>query len=340
MPCLLGEQVPLRRCVQSLVPIALSVLAAANWVGCSKEPVRVDRNRPPRTFIVAAPAESTSASYRVHLYWRGEDPDGYIRGYVWAFDRDEINAYRFTSRTDSIFELTVNDSADVAGGSQILGVSRYHTFFVRAIDNLGKPYINFAFFNRRIYNASTIAPRVRFLPGQVSGLGGDTLSDGRSFRVCWTGNDSDGIVRYYKIDVGPYSTPLASDTCAFFNDNVTKSLGLVSGAYTLSVTAVDNAFATGQSRYKFIVNHDPETWFKPLGNPIGHYIQPFLEGQKVDRAGIFAPGDTIPYRSTVWFDWDAADTTGGEANQITGWALSLRGGTRNNGEAYTIGFLD
>jgi hypothetical protein len=335
--------VPLRRYVQSLAPIALSAIGLAFLFGCAKEPVRVDRNRPPRTFLVSAPPESSGSSYRVHLYWRGEDPDGYISGYVWAFDSDEINAYRFTTKTDSVFELTVNDSADIANGTQIPSLTRYHTFFVRAIDNLGKPDPNPAFFNRRIFNAGTIPPRVTFLPGpDVSGVlgGGDTLSDGKKFRICWTGNDSDGVVRFFKIDVGPYSTPLSSDTCAFFNDTVPGALGLVSGAYIMTTTAVDNAYAVGRERYNFVVNHDPETWFIPRGNPVGHYIRPYREGTRVNEVGTFAQNDTIPYQSTVWFDWDATDTTGGEANCISGWSLTLLGGTRLAGEPYTIGFLD
>jgi hypothetical protein len=88
------------------------------------------------------------------------------------------------------------------------------------------------------------------------------------------------------------------------------------------------------------VNHDPETWIVPLGSPIGHFIQPFLEGNQVNITGTFAPGDTVPFRSTVWWEWDAADTTGGEGNRITGWSVYLNPGTRNGGEPYTIGFVD
>ena len=337
---------PLQRYVRSLARIAMAGTALALLAGCAKEPLQVDRNRPPRTYVVAAPgsaivADTVTASYRLHLYWRGEDPDGYVAGFLWAFDDSGISAFRYTTKTDSIFELTVNDSSEIAGGSQVLQVSRVHTFFVRAVDNLGKADPNLAIWNRRLYRASTIAPKVRFVGGLPSGIGLDTLSDGAPFHVCWTGNDSDGVVRLYKYDVGAYSSALRADTCAYFNDPaVPGSVGLSSGLYAMTVTAVDNANAVGNTQFLFVENHDPETWFEPKGAPVGHYIQPFLEGNRVDSAGTFAEGDTVPYRSTVWFTWDAEDVTGGETNVVTGWSLNLRNGTRNNAEPYTIGFLD
>jgi hypothetical protein len=97
------------------------------------------------------------------------------------------------------------------------------------------------------------------------------------------------------------------------------------------------------------VNHDPETWFEPKGAPIGYYFPPFLGGNVVDPSTVveFGEGDTIPYRSTVWFNWNGEDlgrpgvppTPLPEANCLNGFSLELRG-TRNGGNAYVIGFLD
>ncbi len=340
---------PLQRYVRSLARIAMAGIGFSLLAGCAKDPLQVDRNRAPRTYVVAAPGsavvrDTMTASYRVHLYWRGEDPDGYVAGFLWAFDDSSIGRFRYTTKTDSIFELTVNDSALVAGGSQLLGVSRIHTFFVRAVDNLGKADPDLAVWNRRLYRASTFPPTVRFVgqyPSDPSGNVIDTLTDGGPFTVCWSGSDSDGVVTRYKYDVGAYSSGLRTDSCAVFNDpTVSGSVGLGSGLYSMTVTAVDNANAVGRNSFFFVVNHDPETWFEPKGSPIGHYIQPFLEGSAVNIQGTFADGETVPYRSTIWFTWDGEDVTGGESNIITGWNLNLRNGTRNNGEPYTIGFLD
>src|SRR2546426_3435373 len=236
---------PLRRTVWSLACIALAGTSLALLASCAKDPLRVDRNRPPRTFLVAAPIDSTishpsttgvSYSYRVHLYWRGEDPDGYVTGFLWSFDDSSAGHFHYTTKTDSIFDLTVNDSTDITGGATIIGSTRFHTFYIRAVDNLGKPDPNLIIYNRTTFKASTIRPHVRFIGGIPSGIGIDTLSDGQPFKICWTGDDSDGVVIRYKYDVGSISSPLISDTCAYFNDTAPGSGGLATGAYNLALT--------------------------------------------------------------------------------------------------------
>lgn len=349
---------PLRRPSRSLARIVMPMIGLALFTGCAKDVVRLDKNRAPRTYIVAAPldstgnAEASKASYRVHLYWRGEDDDGYIAGFLWSFDDSSLGNFHFTTRTDSTFELLVNDSTALTGTPTTPpGTSKYHTFYIRAVDNLGKADPNLAVFNKRTFLATTKPPTIR-LVGPVpkiirlkDGTFGpdtliDTLSDGAPFEVCWAGTDSDGVVRHYKYDVGTFSSQIISDTCAYFNDPSHQgSVGLPSGIYSMTVTAIDNANAVGNTRFTFVVNHDPETWILPIGSPLGHYIQPFLESNPVNITGTFAPGDTVPYRSTVWWDWDGADTTGAEKNVLTGWSVVFTG-TRDGGNPYTIGFLD
>src|SRR5688500_9085722 len=114
-----------RTLARMVVTMLCSVGALAS---CAKDPLRVDRNRPPQTYLVAAPAESSGASYRIHLYWRGEDPDGFISGFLWSWDDSTVGAFRFTTKTDSIFELTVNDSSTLFGGTgqQQPGQTRPH----------------------------------------------------------------------------------------------------------------------------------------------------------------------------------------------------------------------
>jgi hypothetical protein len=329
------------------------VCSVGTLVSCAKDPLRVDRNRPPETFLVSAPAESASASYRIHLYWRGEDPDGFIAGFLWSWDDSSISAFRFTEKTDSIFDLTVNDSmALVSGTSQTQpSTVRPHTFFIRAVDNLGKVDPSLARFNRRVYNATTEKPTVRFVGAIPSGAGNDTLRDGEPFKVCWTGSDKDGYVAYYRYDIGPISTGLITDTCAVFNDSLTPGAHpLKSNLYTLTVTAVDNAFAPsdpGAGKIFLVVNRDPETWIEPRGaEPLGHYIQYYLKGQPVRIEGTFAQGDTVPFRSTVWWEWGGEDSDAhGDSTclakgGITGWSAVLFQGTRNAGDPYIIGFLD
>ena len=78
---------------------------------------------------------------------------------------------------------------------------------------------------------------------------------------------------------------LVTDTFAVFNDPTNpRSINLGSGLYNLTITAVDNAFAVGTTAFFFVVNHDPETWFEPKGNPNGYYHPPFLGGEAVDES--------------------------------------------------------
>jgi len=346
-------------------------IALAFLGSCAKDPLRLDKNRPPRTYLVAAPIDSTIShptatgvtySYRVHMYWRGEDPDGYVVGFLWSFDDSSAGHLRYTAKTDSTFDLTVNDSTDILGGSTIIGFTRFHTFYIKAVDNLGKADPNFAVFNRTTFKASTVKPAVRFvfpffppfeLPSRAARDSGsiDTLGDGRPFKIAWTGNDSDGTVIRYKLDVGNFHGGLTADTFAVFNDPTNaSSIGLSSGLYNLTITAVDNAFAVGKTNFFFVVNHDPETWFEPKGNPNGYYHPPFINGEAVDESLVFqfAEGDTVPYRSTVWFNWDGEDlgrpgtknNPDAESNCVNAYSLELRNGTRNGGDPYVIGFID
>ena len=342
---------------RSLAVVGLLTVVTTFALSCAKDPLRVDRNRPPETFLVAAPVDTTvdvlNYSYRVHLYWRGEDADGYVVGFLWAWDDSSISAFRYTTKTDSIFELTVNDSSQLSGGTGTNpGNAKAHTFFIRAVDNLGKQDPSLSIFNRRTFNAGTESPTVTFTGAIPSGtVEIDTLCDHTPFSLHWFGRDPDGVVARYRFNAGSYQSPLSSDSAAYFNDpSQPSSTTLVSGLYTMTVTAVDNANSVGRNTVQFVVNRDPETWFLPLGTPIGHYVQPYFHGQLVNIVGTFAPGDTVPYRSTVWWEWDGEDLHGGcepdvnvppnPAGCMTGWSFVLQPGTRDNNEPYNIGFLD
>src|SRR2546427_8186823 len=103
---------PLRRYFWSLVCITMAGITFALF-SCAKNPLIVDRNRPPRTFLVAAPIDSTIAhpaatgvsySYRVHLYWRGEDPDGYVVGFPLAVCDFRPGRFHYTPQTPTTFD--------------------------------------------------------------------------------------------------------------------------------------------------------------------------------------------------------------------------------------------
>jgi len=332
--------------------VVFTLVTGVVLLSCAKDPLKVDRNRPPQTFLVAAPVDTSVAdiaySYRIHLYWRGEDSDGYVVGYEYSWDDSSIGAFKFTTKTDSIFELTVNDSSQITGGTgQNPSTARTHTFYIRAVDNLGKPDPSLTIYNRRPFKAQTVAPLVTFtgaIPNLSDSAAIDTLCEGTPFTVSWYGRDPDGIVTKYRFDVGAYHSPLTNDSTVTFNDpGIPGSVDLPSGIYTMTVTAIDNANAVGTGTVQFVVNRDPETVIlnQPQGSPVGHYIQHFLGGQEVHIEGTFAPDSTVPYRSTVWWTWDGNDSHGGcEANCINGFSIVLNPGGRNDNLPYIVGFTD
>jgi hypothetical protein len=335
-----------RRSLARVVVLALCCVGVL--VSCAKDPLRVDRNRPPVTYLVGAPAESASASYKIHLYWRGEDPDGYVAGFLWSWDDSTISAFRYTTKTDSTFDLEVNDSlALVTGTGQVQpSQSKNHTFFIRAVDNLGKADPNLARFNRRVYNASTAKPVVRFVGPLPSNLTAapDTICDHTPFKICWTGSDADGYVKYYRWDVGVFSKGFSADTCAVFNDpNDPRSVSLINGTYTFTVVAADNAFSLSDpasgGRTLFLVNHDPETVI--LGDtdgPIGFYQEPYMNGDLASPVWKpFKQGDTIPYRSAIYFNWHGFDDACDSPQGVAGYAAVLREGSRDGGNPYITG---
>jgi hypothetical protein len=297
----------------------LSVLGAF-LLSCAKDPLRVDRNRPPETFLVAAPVDTTvdvlNYSYRIHLYWRGEDPDGYVVGFLWAWDDSSFGAFRFTSKTDSVFELTVNDSSQLSGGiGANPGNAKPHTFYIRAVDNLGKQDPSLTIFNRRTINAGTEAPAVTYSPPLVPRTDGkiDTICDHTPFVVRWSGRDPDGVVTRYRFNVGTFQSNLSPDSLAYFNDpSQPTSTTLVQALYTMTVTAVDNAISIGRNQYQFVVNADPNM-VPAQRQHVGHTSSPTIMGSLSHRRA-FAPGIRCPGRRSGGSG--TARTTTADASRI------------------------
>src|SRR2546425_13342436 len=116
--------------------IVLSLITLALSFGCRNAlSPNIDRDRPPETWITAAPQDTVSVREsngsttpgvirsiptRFHLYWAGSDPDGAVVGFYWAvvetlprpaegttsippLPGPRASQYRFTTKTDSIF---------------------------------------------------------------------------------------------------------------------------------------------------------------------------------------------------------------------------------------------
>ncbi len=122
-------------------------------IGCEQtDPPEPDKNKAPETEITIGPEERGAAFYRVHMFWKGFDDDGLIRGYEYALgDTLQRNVeWNFTTKTDSVF---VYQTADDRNQDQ----QRDHIFYVRAIDNEGKEDRTPSFVNFRAF--TTAEPR-------------------------------------------------------------------------------------------------------------------------------------------------------------------------------------
>ena len=174
------------------VPMAFLVAL----IGCGGDELGVGKiksNRPPETTLASGPRDLTqSTPYIVELYWSGKDPDGTIDHYDFilvdhpaarsgfgaqdsttnvVITVPDVDDPRWvgTSATDSVF-VTIADTlrrdpqpgpSEDAGTVRDTPFERWHTFFVRAVDNQGLPDPTP---DHRTFNSTNIAPTVRLLP--------------------------------------------------------------------------------------------------------------------------------------------------------------------------------
>lgn len=116
----------------------LSLLALTVLFGCRAfQPEVVVVNKPPETYILGAPAETSGGYYHYRVWWYGTDLDGDVTRYVWALtdtsvqdhtlDGDEedtrfnpatnISTLRignWTTRTDTVFDFSIRQGANLA----------------------------------------------------------------------------------------------------------------------------------------------------------------------------------------------------------------------------------
>ncbi len=100
-------------------PVCAIVLA-----GCAEGLQGIPRdNLPPETVLwvdtIATPQRS-----QAHLFWRGDDPDGVVVGFLLSFDG---RAWYYTERRDTVVQLAVGSTDTI------------YTFAVAAVDNSASP---------------------------------------------------------------------------------------------------------------------------------------------------------------------------------------------------------
>jgi len=279
--------------------LAVPLAAMLFLTGCRKQQeIFIDSNLAPSTRLTSAPGPYTQANYRIHMYWDGTDPDGFVVAYHFAWD-DTVPPYgaddspwQFTTRSDSLFKALI-DSA---------GETRRHTFYVRAVDNEGKLDASAA---RVRFDAWTVVPEIRWLyriggpldpdvPEELYPDGKDTVLMFSPVRFLWDGWDPDGLgapIHYsYRMDSNPFSA---------YGDSMGATYPTVSsGTHFFYVKGKDETGAENfPESYKFVMNFEPDS----------EIIEP------EDETGTL----TVSDGDTVWFRWTAHDKERVEAPEDT-----------------------
>jgi hypothetical protein len=303
------------------------------------QPSLVDQNEEPDTQLWYAPPDSTDYEYLVHLYWRGEDPDGTAMSFIWTVQDtlvqgelswDPANRLRdfregrITERTDSVFSFTA--FRDVGG----VGVKKNRqAFYIAAIDDNG--VIDPTPASVEFIATIDQLPRINFTthiagssqPYAHLDVPKDTVGVMTPFAISYHGVTTNGVVRAYKY----YSltTDVILDGENVWGEDLTDTLRTLSndGAdllpakiFKFVAQCKDDANAespvdAGQYRVgvcQVVVNYDPDT---AINNLHSRYTTPdgsggtTVLGEDID----FNDGvpDTVPYDSWVRLDYSGWD---------------------------------
>ena len=198
---------------------------ALGLAGCNDNDLGIDSrrpNRPPETVLSSGPPDSTNAtSYRVQLFWSGSDPDGTIDHFDYILvdhpasdstitgepndpnlvivrppERDDprwtstnSNDTLIVTRADTLRRDPRPDPNDDEDSNEVVRTTtfeRWHTFFIRSVDNEG---IEDDSPEYRSFNSRTIAPTVELLPPINEGI---VFSGPRTIVFNWNGSDPIG----------------------------------------------------------------------------------------------------------------------------------------------------
>jgi len=185
---------------------AILVLLSLVLTGCRAfQPEAVVVNKAPETYIIGAPAEDGGGYFHFHVYWYGSDEDGRVERFVWAVtdttvqddrtsdDEEDINFNpaldattleigHYTTRTDSVFNFTIDQGVSTAYDL---------TLHMVAIDDYGdfdRTPARLHFFTNTLGN-----PTLRFFrigendTTEMAFGAADTVGYGVSYRLGWAG---------------------------------------------------------------------------------------------------------------------------------------------------------
>jgi hypothetical protein len=204
-------------------------------------------NQPPETLLASAPPHAAVTSFSIDMTWYGEDPDGEVIGYYFAWE--DTSQWHWTTGTDSTFAVSADSC--VPSSDSWSHYAKLHTFWIKAVDDEGAHDPSPA---HRTFTAETVAPLTTITRGpcdrnHCSATGSNILFE-------WTGFDPDeGTIDsfYYKINPGGLLHTVDSTwarvgaDCTYVIYSGVARLFPVTGRYnSFAVVAKDNAGAMEQ----------------------------------------------------------------------------------------------
>ncbi|MFH1680355.1 MAG: hypothetical protein ABIH26_06895 [Candidatus Eisenbacteria bacterium] len=273
----------------TVLMVALLALLLAGSACDDVDSTAPDTNVPPVTTISGGPEPFDQNVYLVKLNWYGEDVDGSVESYEFAWD--DTAEWFNTVLTESTYVVSSDtcclfDTLLAAAGqdSIVERFFRYHTFFVRAVDNRGAKDPSPAYLT---FNSTTVAPFSRITRGP-----GMNSSSGRAVSIHWEGADPDApdnavaAYEYFHVTKG-----VLRERYGYVDGSMTRRiwnrLGWIRvGADTTAVVLrnLETGFgADGANRHLFFI-------------------------RSIDDAGAV---EQIPVEGVNYREWGAADTTTG-----------------------------
>jgi hypothetical protein len=184
---------------------AVTVLVlAALFYSCSQSPPTEHVvNLPPQTHLFLSLPDSvempdTSTSEKI-LHWYGDDPDGEVVGYYYAWDDTSDTSWTLTERVTDTFYVPIRE----AYGE--------FTFYVKALDNEGLEDPTPA---RMTFPVINSPPKVEFPVDFVINYSGEDFVSFTVFTFGWSGSDLDGdeTITSYEYYLGSDTIPVDSAT--------------------------------------------------------------------------------------------------------------------------------
>ncbi|MEK7729384.1 MAG: hypothetical protein AAB354_13300, partial [candidate division KSB1 bacterium] len=226
---------------RSLLKIAAVITAGALLITCSEHPTDAPKaNQSPVTHLaVRSVADSLNATIsKQTLHWWGDDPDGTVVGFIYAFDPNAPNVQSWTSDdipTDWTFTTKTQETFTL----KLTGTDTTYSFWVKAIDDAGAADPNGAKQNYPIINTR---PTVEFPVGTDVP---DTTFTVATFNWSATDLDGDDTIAKFQYALDDTNAATWQDLNASANSvTLTAVEGLTRGSHIFYLRAVDIAGAT------------------------------------------------------------------------------------------------